>query len=103
MINTVLATLPADTPRPNLEALQLYKPGSSPENPYGFKGQMAIREQFTMTDQLRALLEKPESALSAQTIEAAAAASGMHTMLQDGVLKVLAGETTFDEIFRVVG
>ena len=103
MINTVLATLPADTPRPNLEGLQLYKPGSSPENPYGFKGQMAIREQFTMTDQLRALLEKPESALSAQTIEAAAAASGMHTMLQDGVLKVLAGETTFDEIFRVVG
>ncbi|MBC7707985.1 Flp pilus assembly complex ATPase component TadA [Polaromonas sp.] len=102
-INTVLDTLPADTPRPNLEGLQLYKPGSSPENPYGFKGQIAIREQFTMTDQLRALLEKPETALSAQNIEAAAAASGMHTMLQDGVLKVIAGETTFDEIFRVVG
>ena len=103
MITSVLATLPADTPRPNLDGLQLYKPGTSPENPYGYSGQMAIREQFTMTDQLRTLLEKPETALSAQTIEAAAAASGMHTMLQDGVLKVIAGETTMEEIFRVVG
>lgn len=103
MAQRVLDTLPATTPRPNLEGLQLYKPGSSPDNPYGYKGQIAIREQFTMTDQLRTLLEKPESVLSAQSIEAAAAASGMHTMLQDGVLKVLAGETTFEEIFRVVG
>lgn len=102
-INDVLATLPADFPRPNLDGLQLYKPGSSPENPYGYKGQIAIREQFTMTDHLRELLETPESALSAQTIEAAAAKSGMHTMLQDGVLKVIAGETTLEEIFRVVG
>ena len=103
MIQTVLATLPAEMERPSLDGLQLYKPGSSAENPYGYTGQMAIREQFTMTDQLRTLLERPESALSSQTIEAAAAASGMHTMLQDGVLKVLAGQTTMDEIFRVVG
>jgi len=103
VITSVLATLPASTPRPNLEGLQLYKPGSSEANPYGFTGQIAVREQFTMTDQLRSLLEKPESALSAQSIEAAAADSGMHTMLQDAVLKVVAGETTLEEIFRVVG
>ncbi|MDL2342058.1 MAG: ATPase, T2SS/T4P/T4SS family [Patescibacteria group bacterium] len=102
-INAVLDTLPPDTPRPNLDGLQLFKPGSSPENPYGYTGQIAIREQFTMTDKLRALLEKPETALSAQTIEAAAAASGMHTMLQDGMLKVVSGETTLEELFRVVG
>lgn len=103
IIEKVLATLPASTPRPELAGLKLYKPGTSAENPYGYTGQMAIREQFTMTDQLRSLLEKPESILSAQAIDAAAVSSGMHTMLQDGVLKVLAGETTFEEIFRVVG
>lgn len=102
-ITSILDTLPVDTPRPSLEGLQLYKPGSSSENPYGYKGQLAIREQFTMTDQLRSLLEKPETALSAQTIEAAAARSGMHTMLQDGLLKVIAGQTTLEEIYRVVG
>lgn len=102
-ITTILDTLPPGTPRPNLEGLQLYKPGSSNENPYGYKGQLAIREQFTMTDQLRALLEKPETALSTQSIEAAAARSGMHTMLQDGLLKVISGQTTLEEIFRVVG
>lgn len=103
MITTVLGTLPATTPQPNLEGLQLYKPGSSADNPYGYDGQIAIREQFSMTDELRTLLENPAQALSSQAIEAAATSSGMHTMLQDGVLKVVAGETTLDEIFRVVG
>jgi len=27
----------------------------------------------------------------------------MRTMLQDGMLKVVAGQTTLDELFRVVG
>ncbi len=102
-INEVLATLPEGIEKPSLDGLQLYKPGSSDANPYGFQGQLAIREQFTMTEALRQLLEKPNTTLSAQTIEAAAASSGMRTMLQDGMLKVLAGQTTLDELYRVVG
>ena len=102
-INAVMASLPEGMERPNLEGLQLYKPGSSPENPYGFKGQIAIREQFTMTGAIRSLLEEGRKVLSTQEIEAAASASGMRTMLQDAMLKVIAGETTLDEIFRVVG
>ncbi|HET7320809.1 MAG TPA: GspE/PulE family protein [Candidatus Saccharimonadales bacterium] len=102
-INEVVASLPEGVERPNLEGLKLYRPGSSAENPYGFKGQLAIREQFTMNGAMRELLEKPRTALSAQQIEEAASKSGMRTMLQDGMLKVVAGETTFDEIFRVVG
>jgi type II secretory ATPase GspE/PulE/Tfp pilus assembly ATPase PilB-like protein len=64
---------------------------------------VAIREQFMMSDELRSLLEKHQADLSAQQIEAAANQSGMRTMLQDGILKVCAGETTLEEIFRVVG
>ena len=52
---------------------------------------------------LRELLENPKATPSAQTIEAAAVQSGMLTMLQDGMLKVLRGETTMEELFRVVG
>ncbi len=102
-INQVLATLPTGIERPSLEGLQLYKPGHSDENPYGYTGQMAIREQFTMSSALRELLEDPKSYISAQSIEEAAAKSGMLTMLQDGMLKVVRGETTLEELYRVVG
>ncbi len=102
-INEVLATLPESIPRPSLEGLQLYKPGRSDTNPFGYSGQVAVREQFTMSDKLRELLENPKSQLSTKTIEEAAAASGMLTMVQDGMLKVIAGETTLQELFRVVG
>ncbi|MGZ6005494.1 MAG: GspE/PulE family protein, partial [Candidatus Saccharimonadales bacterium] len=102
-INEVLSTLPEGMSRPNLEGAQLYKPGSSESNPYGYQGQLAVREQFVMTEPLRELLENPNSYVSTQTIEEAAAKSGMLTMLQDGMLKVLAGQTTLDELFRVLG
>jgi general secretion pathway protein E len=102
-INEVIGSLPEGMERPNLEGLQLYKPGSSSENPYGYQGQLAIREQFTMDSALRELLENPKSNVSTQTIEEAASRSGMRTMLQDGMLKVISGETTLDELYRVVG
>ncbi|MFI5270630.1 MAG: GspE/PulE family protein [Candidatus Saccharimonadales bacterium] len=102
-INDVLETLPASYPKPNLEGLQLFNPGKSETNPYGYSGQVPIREQFTMTAQIRALLEDPTRTVSAQTIEEAAAESGMLTMKQDGILKVIAGETTLKELIRVIG
>lgn len=102
-INEVINSLPEGVERPNLDGLQLYKPGSSTENPYGFQGQIAIREQFTMSDALREILEDPSKHVSTQTLEEAASRSGMRTMLQDGMLKVVAGETTLEELYRVVG
>ena len=102
-IREVIDTMPEGTPLPNLEGLHLYRPGSSEANPYGYQGQIAVREQFTMSDALHELLEKPTSYVSAQTIEAAARQSGMRTMLQDGMLKVLHGESTLEELYRVLG
>jgi type II secretory ATPase GspE/PulE/Tfp pilus assembly ATPase PilB-like protein len=102
-LQMVVDTLPANIEKPDLSKIQLYKSGSSTENPYGFKGQMAIREQFRMTGEVRKILEQTKIVPSAQEIEAAASASGMRTMIQDGVLKVIAGETTLEEVFRVVG
>lgn len=102
-IKQIVATLPEGIEKPSLEQLKLYKPGSSTDNPFGFSGQLAIREQFVMDGAIRDLLEESPAGLSAQSIEEAAVKSGMRTMLQDGILKVLAGETTLEEIFRVVG
>lgn len=101
-LKEIVDTLPSNIEKPNLDNLQLYKPGSSADNPYGYRGQVALREQFLMTGEIRQILES-SSHLSTQEIEAAAIRSGMRTMLQDGVLKVIAGETTLEEIVRVVG
>lgn len=101
-INEVLDSLPPNIPRPNLEGLQLYKASPSEDNPYGYKGQLAIREQMTMTESLRTLLATPQASVTAQNIEHEAIKDGMLSMLQDGMLKVLAGQTAFEELFRVI-
>lgn len=102
-IKSVLATLPSNVPQPDISKLQLFTPGSSSENPYGYSGQIALREQFTMSPEIREILEKSHDILSAQTIEEAAAKGGMLTMLQKGILRVIAGETTLEEVYRVIG
>lgn len=101
-LQAVVDTLPEGIQKPSLQGIQLYKPGKSEDNPYGFSGQTALREQFLMTGEIRTLLEKGK-ATSAQEIEAAAIKSGMRTMLQDGVLQVIAGTTTIEEVYRVLG
>ena len=101
-INEVVDSLPKNTERPNLEGLQIYKPGVSDENPYGYEGQIAIREQFTMTENVRKLLESPGSLITSQTIEKTAIEDGMLTIIQDGMLKVLSGQTSLEELLRVI-
>jgi len=101
-LTEVVNGLPTNIPKPDLTNLQLYKPGSSEENPYGYKGQLALREQFLMEGEVDDLLESGKS-FTTQAIEAAAIKSGMRTMLQDGILKVIAGQTTLEEVYRVLG
>lgn len=102
-IQEVVDTLPPNIEKPNLAGLKLYKPGSSPEFPFGFSGQVPLREQFTINNQLRELLESGQQHISAHQIEEAAIQSGMMTMLQDGIMKVISGQTTLEEVYRVVG
>jgi general secretion pathway protein E len=64
----------------------------------GFKGRLAILELLPVDDEIaRLVLARAE----AREIERAAVAAGMRTMLQDGMAKALAGQTTIDEILRV--
>jgi type IV pilus assembly protein PilB len=102
-LRKVIEGLPTTIKKPDLHGLKLYKPGSSNDNPYGYRGQLAIREQFRMTGEIRKLLEQTHEVLSSEDIESAAIRSGMRTMHQDGILKAIAGDTTLEEVFRVVG
>ncbi len=102
-LQRVIDSLPTNIQRPDMQNITLYRAGSSEENPYGYRGQIPLREQFTISDQLRQVLEQHPQGITTEKLEAAAIASGMRTMLQDGVLKVLSGETTIEEVYRVIG
>lgn len=102
-IQKVIDSLPPGFERPDLSAVTLYKPGSSADNPFGYSGQLPIREQMLMTPGVQQLLRLPPEQVTTPLLEERAIADGMLTMEQDGVLKVLQGLTTLDEVYRVVG
>jgi len=84
---------------PNVEIAQVVEAKRCEEcNMTGYKGRIAIFEAFLRNDELETLiLKKP----SIPEIKKAAKNQGMLTMYQDGILKVLEGVTTIEEIERV--
>jgi len=65
----------------------------------GYRGRMAIFELMPMTEAVRDLILR---GASAAVIRGQAIQEGMRTLRDDGVLKVLEGATTVDELLRVV-
>lgn len=64
----------------------------------GYQGRTAIFEILVVDDDIRELIGKCETA---QLIKEVAVKNGMITLRQDGLSKVLAGETTLSEVLRV--
>lgn len=102
-LQAVIDTFPPNATKPNLSSVTFYKAGTSAENPFGFKGQIALREQMVMSEPLRNLLTKPAAEITTQQLEAAAIQGGMLTMLHNAVLRLVDGQTTVEEVFRVLG
>lgn len=102
-LTRIIQSLPPGIDRPDVSQISLYKAVPTDTNPFGYKGQIALREQFLITPGIRKMLESGDTLISTQRIEETAVADGMLTMLQAGALKVIAGETSLAEVFRVVG
>ncbi len=66
----------------------------------GYAGRIAIHEIFVMTDDIRDMITKHASVTE---IEREATRHGFTTMRYDGVMKVLKGLTTLEEVDRVTG
>jgi type IV pilus assembly protein PilB len=81
---------------------KIYKVGAGCAacNGIGYKGRVGIYELFTMTESVKQLAtdNAPAFKILEQAIE-----DGMLTMLQDGVFKVFDGQTSLDEVYRVIG
>ncbi len=101
-LKSILDTVPVRFAKPDLNNIVLYKAGTSAENPFGYSGQMAIREQLQMTPGVRQILKLNPSQITTEILEAKAVEDGMLTMLQDGILKACAGVTSLEEVYRVV-
>lgn len=97
-----LGNLPEGFDKPNLDTFKLYKPGTSEEAPFGYKGRIMVYEQMIIDEQVQRYIRGDLADIDTKQIEQTAKEQGMLTMLQDGLLKVLAGETTLEEINRVL-
>jgi general secretion pathway protein E len=77
----------------------LYKPvGCSACAGMGYRGRLAIIEFLPMTDPIRKLIMAHEEAGAIQKL---AIAEGMQTLYENGLVKVIQGITTLEEVMRV--
>ena len=101
-IRDSLADLPEGIEKPDLTNIKLYKPGTSDDAPFGYKGRMMIMEQLLVSEGIQKLIRGEMKDINVAQIEQTAIKDGMMTILHDGLLKVLRGETTVEEINRVI-
>jgi type IV pilus assembly protein PilB len=68
-------------------------------NNTGYRGRVGIYEVLEVSEEVQKLIVKR---VSSKQIEEQAIAEGMTTLMQNGVNKVLSGETTIEELLRVM-
>jgi type IV pilus assembly protein PilB len=97
-----LGQLPSHIEMPDLDNITLYSPGKSEANPFGFVGRIMITEQLVVTETIQKYIRGEMKDINVAQIEESAQSEGMLTMKQDGILRALRGETTLEEINRVL-
>jgi type IV pilus assembly protein PilB len=83
----------------NWEKIPFYKAIKSSESEDGYASRVGIHEVLKVTSAIRELILKGSSQ---EDIEIEAKKEGMMTMLEDGVFQAILGETSLEEVFRVV-
>lgn len=101
-VKRVLEGIPDDVDCPDLDSFKLWRPIASEDAPFGYKGRMVIMEQLIVDDEIQKFIRGDILDVHAETIETAARGRGMLTLEQVGVLAALRGETTLDEVNRVI-
>ena len=82
---------------------KLYNPvPSGDEDPFGYKGRTVIMEQLIVAENIQKFIRGDVAQANTDDIEKVAKSNGMLTLEQKGVLAALRGETTLDEIGRVI-
>lgn len=101
-VREVLKDLPDHVEKPDFDNFKLWRPVKSDESPFGYKGRIVIIEQLVVTEPIQAFLRGDVAEVHSEAIEKIARQNGMLTLLEQGVLAALRGDTTIEEINRVI-
>jgi type II secretory ATPase GspE/PulE/Tfp pilus assembly ATPase PilB-like protein len=102
-LKTALHGLPSDQ-QPDYAKLTLGKPkGCDQCHGFGFRGRVGLFEQLVITDAMEELIGRGNVTTTTKALQQLAVSEGMVTLLQDGVLKAVAGEASLDEVYAAVG
>lgn len=86
----------------DLNNITLYDAVVTEQYPFGYSGRTVIMEQLVISDDIQAFIRGDVDDINTKVIEDTAKKNGMLTLEQKGVLAVLRGETTLEEISRVI-
>ncbi len=78
---------------------RLWRPGSCERCSRGYRGRVGVFQLLQMTDDVRRLVAREANA---HELAAAGAAAGMRSLWDDGLDKVTSGQTTIDELRRIL-
>lgn len=102
-IKKVLAGVePAKYGNFDLENITLFDPVPTEENPFGYSGRTVIMEQLIVDDKVASFIRGEVEDINTKAIEQAAQEGGMLTLEQKGIIAVLKGDTTLEEVSRVI-
>lgn len=86
----------------NLDDIKLYDPVVTEDSPFGYEGRMVIMEQLVVSEDIQAYIRGDVADINTNAIEKTAKEHGMLTLEQKGILAALRGETTLEEVSRVI-
>ena len=102
-IKEVLNGLPEDKLSGiDLNDIKLYEPVVTEADPFGYAGRMVIMEQMIVNEEIQKFIRGDVADINTEEIEKTAKKNGMLTLEQKGVLAALRGETTLEEVSRVI-
>lgn len=100
-LETFIKSLPDQIDKNDYKKIKIYKPGKCQHcNNSGYRGRIGIYELLKITQEIEELLNKGAGEIE---INKFAAKQGMTSMQEDGILKVMSGFTTFEEVEKITG
>ena len=82
--------------------IKLYDPVTTENDPCGYSGRMVVMEQMKIEEDVQNFIRGDVADINTELIEKAAKKHGMLTLEQKGVLAALRGDTTLEEVSRVI-
>ncbi len=104
-VHDVLDDVPSDKLKEygvNLDKITLYKPNPTEEDPFGYRGRTVIMEQLVVSDEIQAFIRGDVADVNTDAIKSTARKAGMLTLEQKGVIAALRGDTSLEEVSRVI-